>query len=1044
VIDPAGIPQITGDMEALSAHAAAVTRVAADFADTGGRVDGTWQELAGVYRAPEAAQLLAATAPVRTVSASVGEDLGAVGTALATYATTVAEIKTRLEALRADALAFVGSVAGDDGWRSDEGRVDEHNRLVSDVGAAVADFTDAQRTCANSILALHSGRRWVADDGDGVLGPDEFGYSAEALDAAVAEDGALPWGSAEEHDRDFLGDVGAFFGGVGQGAVDMVTGLGALIGYADGGWSWSTAGTAWAGLGTFAGALVVYSTPGGIALDQTTGVFGQERGFLGNTLLNAGKTIIAYDTWGEDPQRAAGMTTFNVVSAVLGTKGAGAGLRGAGAAAQGSRFATVVRLGTGATRAGEFLGRLPTTRSVIASLADRFPRLHVPHVDVPGGDAPTAHVDAPRVDLPAPVHLGGHDGPSIGDAVGAGDAVRAGDGAPDALDAPGVPNAPDGALLDLDAPDTDAPDLDTSTTDTPAGGTATLDTPGADTPGTDTDRAGTDAPTDPAGAADPSGGARELGTRPDGSWVGEEHGARLELSPEANAAADDLLRRAADAETVITPDVRAVVGGVDGARLQGYDFVLKGEDSLKRKIATDLDRFPGRAPEQAVSAVRDSVRYTMEIPPGSYAEGIERAVADLRARGYENVAFKPTWGDPGAYKGVNTTWLDPRTGQVFELQFHTPDSFVAKMETHGLYEAMRVPGVPPAEVARLAAAQAEMFRRVEVPAGVGRLLALGDTLAQHRTAPAAAPVAVLEPPGSSSSPASSRAGPGGGTGLDRPDVDPGDRTAPEPTGAGAGSGTGSGPTGTGPRGDADPIRTGAAPDDGPGPGPGDGRGPGRDGGSGPAPIGGDEPPARGPGGGPPPDSGAGPGGDPPEDPRLVRKDDDFSAEYNDRRTRKSHLDAEGNLVPANPHGTTTIVEHIVGRGRDVKGNSPFTSFSAEGALAKEFGGRRIVVDLPRLRSDVESGRLSGVEVLPPERVQAELQADADRIAGRPVDLRVRSIAEIDDRAAALGLDAAGTRQVRQRMIDMFNTRRDEEWLIKGVVPSRYIDGPFDR
>ena len=73
----------------------------------------------------------------------------------------------------------------------------------------------------------------VDEDGDGEVGGNEFGYSAEVLDAAMGEDDALPWGSAEEHDRGFFGDVGAFFGGIGQGAVDMVTGLGALIGYFD-------------------------------------------------------------------------------------------------------------------------------------------------------------------------------------------------------------------------------------------------------------------------------------------------------------------------------------------------------------------------------------------------------------------------------------------------------------------------------------------------------------------------------------------------------------------------------------------------------------------------------------------------------------------------------------------------------------------------------------------------------------------------------------------------------------------------------------------
>src|ERR671920_546617 len=44
---------------------------------------------------------------------------------------------------------------------------------------------------------------------------------------------------------------------------------------------------------------------------------------LGETLTNAGKGLIAYDQWGEDPARAAGTATFNIVSAVVGTKGAG-------------------------------------------------------------------------------------------------------------------------------------------------------------------------------------------------------------------------------------------------------------------------------------------------------------------------------------------------------------------------------------------------------------------------------------------------------------------------------------------------------------------------------------------------------------------------------------------------------------------------------------------------------------------------------------------------------------------------------------------------
>lgn len=87
MIDPGGIPQIPGDMQALAGHAGAISNLGVDFAATGRRVNATWQALAGVYRAPEAAQLFAATAPVQAVTASVGGDIEAVGAALTAYAT---------------------------------------------------------------------------------------------------------------------------------------------------------------------------------------------------------------------------------------------------------------------------------------------------------------------------------------------------------------------------------------------------------------------------------------------------------------------------------------------------------------------------------------------------------------------------------------------------------------------------------------------------------------------------------------------------------------------------------------------------------------------------------------------------------------------------------------------------------------------------------------------------------------------------------------------------------------------------------------------
>ncbi|MFH9072810.1 hypothetical protein [Streptomyces alboflavus] len=189
-----------------------------------------------------------------------------------------------------------------------------------------------------------------------------------------------------------------------------------------------------------------------------------------------------------------------------------------------------------------------------------------------------------------------------------------------------------------------------------------------------------------------------------------------------------------------------------------------------------------------------------------------------------------------------------------------------------------------------------------------------------------------------------------------------------------------------------------------------------------------------------PDGGTGDG----DTPHLVRQDDNFAAEHNRKGQRKSHLSSDGDLVPANPDGNATVVDHIVGRD-PAKSDSPYTSLSREGADAKAFGAGRIRVDLARLERDIADGKVTGVEVLSPERVQAELQRSADDIAGRPVDISLppgATRADIPEIARSLGLSKGKTKRIMQRMIDMMNTKRDEEWLIKGVVPHRYITGPF--
>ncbi|WP_327189273.1 hypothetical protein [Streptomyces xinghaiensis] len=179
-------------------------------------------------------------------------------------------------------------------------------------------------------------------------------------------------------------------------------------------------------------------------------------------------------------------------------------------------------------------------------------------------------------------------------------------------------------------------------------------------------------------------------------------------------------------------------------------------------------------------------------------------------------------------------------------------------------------------------------------------------------------------------------------------------------------------------------------------------------------------------------------------PHLIRQDDSFHSEHNYKGQRKSHLNSHGDLVPANPDGEAGVVDHIVGRD-PAKSDSPYTSLSREGADAKDFGSGRIRVDLARLEADIAAGKVRGVEVFPPEKVQAALQENANRIAGHEIDLSVppgTTRAEAIEIAKERGLSNSKAKRIGQRMIDMMNTRRDEEWLIKGVVPNEYITGPF--
>lgn len=164
------------------------------------------------------------------------------------------------------------------------------------------------------------------------------------------------------------------------------------------------------------------------------------------------------------------------------------------------------------------------------------------------------------------------------------------------------------------------------------------------------------------------------------------------LSHEDKEAIDAFAKRAAAAEKTITPKLERIEQAVPGAELAGKEFRRKSLGSLERKVATDLDKNVGKTVGDALSDIKDAVRYTYKMGREDYSRATEDIVQKMKDAGFEKVGWKNTWDKPG-YKGINSFWRDPETGQVLEVQFHTFESLAAKEGEHGIYDLRRLPGI---------------------------------------------------------------------------------------------------------------------------------------------------------------------------------------------------------------------------------------------------------------------------------------------------------------------------------------------------------------
>jgi hypothetical protein len=423
-IDPGAIPGDNLRPDMVDIAAGEIKTIGNDVSDQGGVVVRTWQRLAHHYEAPEAATLFGVMDPVKTNAETFGSNVDQVSSALKTYAAEVEPIKAELAKIKADAYNFVASIAGGAEkttysragaikttveWHEDQDSVDANNDLIRRVNAQMVLLWGAERKCANAIYDIIGFPHIEAATDSN---PNGYGLNE------IPDGAETPWGKTVERSESCgekaAGAVGHFvWDGVIVGGIwGTVEGLGTLtLGYnpQTGEWfSGDAYGAAWSNLGKLAVGLAV-SSPLTMPLIAT--MPGPAGNFLRDcqmTVVNAGKGLIAWDKWKDDPAAAAGEATFNIASIIIPVGAATAPVRtSASTAAAAIRTAAkiidvvdpasaLIKVGTAGAKIA-----IPAIADLVKSID--LSKLDLGKLDAVGKiDIPEVpKIDAPKVEVPS-------------------------------------------------------------------------------------------------------------------------------------------------------------------------------------------------------------------------------------------------------------------------------------------------------------------------------------------------------------------------------------------------------------------------------------------------------------------------------------------------------------------------------------------------------------------------------------------------------------------------------------------------------------------
>jgi hypothetical protein len=198
-----------------------------------------------------------------------------------------------------------------------------------------------------------------------------------------------------------------------------------------------------------------------------------------------------------------------------------------------------------------------------------------------------------------------------------------------------------------------------------------------------------------------------------GTWRGDRGQV---LEPPDNGRVEAECDRIVEREKgKVSPALRAVESEDPNRHLVGFEYRLKGWDRIKEKVY-DFKEEQDLSAEEAVSLVPDALRYTFQYRESRYTQGVWAELGRLKNQGFELLKLKNSWTSD-QYKGINSQWIEPDSGQRFEVQFHTRISFEAKQLTHKAYERLRTHQADKFEQMVLEAFQRKVTGEVPVPRG---------------------------------------------------------------------------------------------------------------------------------------------------------------------------------------------------------------------------------------------------------------------------------------------------------------------------------------